>query len=198
MKKSTLIIAALLLSVVWVACTETKSEKAEAAKEPAEQKLSQAELIEKGKKLIAFGGCEHCHSPKMMTDKGPVIDPERRLSGHPSDGYVPPSLEGFIPGPMLLFNGDLTVAKGPWGTSFSANITPHATGIGNWSLEQFKKSIKEGKYKGLDGSRMLLPPMPWQSIAKVASDEDLEAMYAYLMSIKPVDNLVPAAIPPGS
>jgi hypothetical protein len=58
------------------------------------------------------------------------------------------------------------------------------------------KSIKEGKYKGLDNSRPLLPPMPWEGYSKLP-DEDLKAIYAYLKSIKPVKNIVPQAILPG-
>jgi hypothetical protein len=43
--------------------------------------------------------------------------------------------------------------------------------------------------------RPLLPPMPWEVYAK-KTDEDLKAMYAYLMSIKPINNLVPQPTPP--
>ena len=55
--------------------------------------------------------------------------------------------------------------------------------------------MTKGKYKGLENGRMLLPPMPWMSYAEM-SDDDLSAMYAYLMSVDPVDNLVPAAVSP--
>jgi hypothetical protein len=60
-----------------------------------------------------------------------------------------------------LFNEDLTAGVGPWGVSFAANITSDDSGIGTWSLEQFKRALTEGKYQGLEGGRMLLPPMPW-------------------------------------
>jgi hypothetical protein len=55
--------------------------------------------------------------------------------------------------------------------------------------------MKDGKYKGLENSRTLLPPMPWQGYSQMP-DEDLKAIFAYLKSIKPVSNLVPMAIPP--
>ncbi|MNE65179.1 Fructose dehydrogenase cytochrome subunit precursor [compost metagenome] len=80
---------------------------------------------------------------------------------------------------------------GPWGSSYSANITSDATGIGQWSEEQFIKCIRTGKSKGLDNGRPLLPPMPWQSYAQL-NDTDLKSIFAYLQTVKPVDNVVPA------
>jgi hypothetical protein len=84
-----------------------------------------------------------------------------------------------------------TAAVGPWGVSYAANLTSDPTGIGNWTLDQFKKALREGKYKGLDGARMLLPPMPWPNFTKL-SDADTEAIFAYLKSTTPVNNLVPS------
>jgi hypothetical protein len=81
-----------------------------------------------------------------------------------------------------------------WGSS-EAYLTPDETGIGNWTEEQFKKALTQGKYKGLDGGRMLLPPMPWVNYTKMA-DADVKAIFAYLKSIKPVNNLVPQPISP--
>ena len=43
--------------------------------------------------------------------------------------------------------------------------------------------------------RPLLPPMPWDVYGK-KTDEDLKAIYAYLMSIKPIKNMVPQPVPP--
>ncbi len=45
-----------------------------------------------------------------------------------------------------------------------------------WTEAQFLKAIREGKYKGLDNTRPLLPPMPWQEYRN-ASDEDLKAVF---------------------
>ncbi|MGN6475623.1 MAG: diheme cytochrome c-553, partial [Flavipsychrobacter sp.] len=78
---------------------------------------------------------------------------------------------------------------------FAANLTPDGTGIGNWSLDNFRRALREGKYKGIASSRPLLPPMPWQNFAHL-NDEDIESIYDYLQSIKPIKNLVPQAIPP--
>ena len=63
------------------------------------------------------------------------------------------------------------------------------------AFEQFQTAIRQGKYKGLKDSRPLMPPMPWQMYQNF-TDEDVKAVYSYLKSIKPVDNLVPAYTPP--
>lgn len=151
--------------------------------------------IERGRNLVNVIGCNDCHSPKIMTDRGPIDDPERLLSGHNSKeelaSYNTETTKSYV-----LFNMNGTAAIGPWGTSFSANLTPDDTGIGTWSEEQFLRAIKQGKYKGLEGSRQLLPPMPWPAYSQMP-DEDIKAIFAYLKSIKPVENIVPQAIPPG-
>ncbi|MFM0331113.1 molybdopterin cofactor-binding domain-containing protein [Paraburkholderia strydomiana] len=71
----------------------------------------------------------------------------------------------------------------PFGTVYSTNITPDAqTGIGSWSLEAFVRAMREGVSR--DGHR-LYPAFPYTSF-KNTSDDDLKALYAYLMSQTPV------------
>lgn len=155
---------------------------------------STLDLSKKGEYLVTVGGCHDCHSPKVFTAQGPVPDESRLLSGHPSDmpvaSYSPDILKDWV-----LFNAHNTAVAGPWGVSFAANLTSDDTGIGLWKEEQFIKAIREGKYKGMDGGRPLLPPMPWPNFAKM-TDEDLKAIFAYLKSTKPVRNVVPAPMPP--
>ena len=129
-----------------------------------------------------------------MTEHGPIPDPDRLLSGHPANEQLP-SYDTEITKNYVLLNMNGTAAVGPWGTSFAGNLTPDETGIGSWSESQFITSIKHGKYKGLEGSRQLLPPMPWQGYAEL-SDEDIKAIFVYLKSLKPVENIVPLAILP--
>jgi hypothetical protein len=96
----------------------------------------------------------------------------------------------------VLFNHNITAFVGPWGVSFAANLTSDETGIGNWTEAQFFKAIREGKYKGMDNTRPLLPPMPW-NMYRNATDDDLRAIFTYLKSTAPVENRVPAPITPG-
>lgn len=159
---------------------------------PTTKVLSDAELIARGKYLTTVSGCHDCHSPKIMTPEGPEPDPERILSGHPKNE----KLSNIITTKdWVLFSNNLTAAVGPWGVSYAANLTPDETGIGNWTFKQFETAIRKGKYKGLEGGRPLLPPMPWQMFRNM-TDEDLRSIFAYLKSIPPIDNLVPAPIPP--
>jgi hypothetical protein len=64
-------------------------------------------------------------------------------------------------------------------------------------VEAAVKALTEGKSKGLDGGRMLLPPMPWVNYINMA-DADMRAIFAYLKSIPAVKNAVPNPIPPAA
>jgi mono/diheme cytochrome c family protein len=151
------------------------------------------ELIKKGAYLVSVGGCNDCHSPKVFGPHGPEPDPKRLLSGHPQDNPVLKVDSNAVKN-WVLFSMDNTAAVGPWGVSYAANLTSDPSGIGNWSEDQFFKALREGKYKGLDNTRPLLPPMPWPNYAQM-SDEDLKAIFAYLKSTKPIYNVVPSPKP---
>ncbi len=149
--------------------------------------------MKRGEYLVTIMACHDCHSPKVFGPKGPKPDPERMLSGHPHNMAVPRADTSLLKS-WVLFNGHSTAAVGPWGISFAANITSDQTGIGSWSLEQFKRAIREGKSKGLANNRDLLPPMPWPLYAHL-KNEDVEAIFTYLKSVKPVKNVPPPPIP---
>lgn len=152
------------------------------------------EMIALGKYIVHTGGCDDCHTPKIMTDMGPVPDTTRLLSGHPEGDVLPPLDITTLGHSWVAGSMDLTAWVGPWGISYASNLTPDkATGIGTLSEEMFIKTLREGKYMGV--GRPLLPPMPWQ-VFGMKTDEDLKAVYAYLMSIKPIKNMVPQPTPP--
>ncbi|MFD1215884.1 cytochrome c [Microbulbifer celer] len=70
-----------------------------------------------------------------------------------------------------------------FGSLYSTNITPHPQdGIGNWSLEAFVRSMRAGIAR--DGA-YLYPAFPYTHF-KNLTDEDLGALYAYLMTREPV------------
>jgi mono/diheme cytochrome c family protein len=162
----------------------------------AQTRDAKAQDVKRGQYLANFGGCNDCHTPKVMSPQGPVPDRSRLLSGFPADAPVPPVPAGAL-GPAqwgALTNGELTAWAGPWGISFAANLTPDkATGLGAWSYAQFRDTMRRGKHLGT--GRELLPPMPWMSVAGL-DDADLRALFAYLKSLKPIENRVPAPIPP--
>jgi len=148
-----------------------------------------------GEHLVTIAACHDCHSPKKMTPNGPDIDSSLLLSGHPS---AMPDINidrKEMEQKGLGVTQDLTSWVGPWGISYTANLTSDSTGIGNWTEGQFMYAIRNGKYKGMENSRPLLPPMPWQMYRNF-SDDELKAIFAYLKSTKPIRNIVPAPKPP--
>lgn len=180
---------AVLAAIMLVFCNQPASEEHIAAAHT--ETISKDSLVKRGAYLVTIMGCNDCHSPKKMGPQGPYPDPDRLLSGHPADMPVAKFDESTSKN-WILFNQMLTSYVGPWGVSFSANISSDSTGIGGWSEKQFFKAIREGKYLGLDNSRPLLPPMPWEQYRN-ASDDDLRAIFAYLKSTKPIKNVVPQA-----
>lgn len=180
------ILALIFLGVVFSACNNSSKE---------ESQITKAEQISRGEFLVTFGGCGDCHTPKTFTPQGPVPDTSKLLSGSPSTTQLPSADAKLIqPGNWVLFTQDLTAAVGPWGASFSANLTPDVeTGIGSWQEEMFINAMRSGKHLG--AGRPIMPPMPWDLVGK-HSDDDLKAIFAYLKSIKPVKNKVPDYIPP--
>lgn len=146
-----------------------------------------------GEHLVTICGCNDCHTPKKMTNRGPEPDSSLWLSGHPA-GMPPPKVDRADMAKRGLAVTDfLTAWVGPWGTSYAPNITGDETGIGAWSEKQFITCIREGKLKGL--TRPLMPPMPWQ-FYKAMTDDELKAIFAYLKSTKPINNVAPAYEPP--
>jgi len=191
MNKQLLLIALIILlgASVFVACSDTPGRNKNMATLP-----DSAALVMRGEYLVNTIGCDDCHSPKKMGPQGPELIAELRFSGFPQNNKLPKvNLENVKQG-FIVFAPDLTAAIGAWGVSFAGNISSDATGIGNWTEANFLRAIRHGKLKGLEGSRSLLPPMPW-NVYRNMNDTDLRSIYAYLKTTKPVENLVPAPMP---
>jgi hypothetical protein len=191
-KISLLIIAFTVICFTIIACSGENTTKKEEAV-PVTKTLE--ETIQQGKYLVGIMGCNDCHSPKKMGPNGPEIIPELLLSGYPSDRPIVKFDSKLIKEGFAMLYPDLTAGAGPWGVSFAGNLTPHETGLGNWTEEQFKKALTKGKFKGLDEERMLLPTMPWTNYINL-TDADTHAIFMYLKSIPPVSNRVPAPVTP--
>jgi mono/diheme cytochrome c family protein len=121
----------------------------------------------------------------------------------------PPAAQSFAPelvarGKMLASAGNCatchTAAGGPafaggyamptpFGTIHTTNITPdRETGIGQWSLAAFTRALREGVAR--DGKH-LFPAFPYDHFA-ILTDQDVGALYAYLMTVPPVKARTPA------
>jgi mono/diheme cytochrome c family protein len=82
---------------------------------------------------------------------------------------------------------------GPYGVSYAANLTPDPeTGLGAWKDGEIIASL----YGVRRGGGRVLPPMPTQHYAQGIVEGDLRAILAYLRSLPPVRNKVPAPEPP--
>lgn len=183
-------IVILLILPLLVSCNDGKYEE-----KTEEKKMSLNDSIKRGEYLVKTIGCHDCHSPKRFGERGPEEIPELALSGFQQGDSLPPVNNEALKSGWMLMNGQLTAFAGPWGVSYSANLTSHETGLGNWTMDQFKMAMREGKLKGQKNGRMILPPMPWQNFANM-TDEDMESMFKYLQNTEPINNAVPAPIPP--
>lgn len=153
-----------------------------------------ADKLARGKYLVTVTGCHDCHTPLKMGSNGPEPDMSRMLSGHPQDMTLPPA-PTLPAGPWLVTVAATNTAwSGPWGVSFTANLTPdRETGLGKWGLRTFTEAIRTGRHMGR--GRAILPPMPFP-MYKHLTDADLQAIFSYLQSIPAVVNRVPEPLPP--
>jgi len=72
--------------------------------------------------------------------------------------------------------------RGPWGVAVARNLTPHETGLKGWTDAEIERAIREGVRK--DGTP-LKPPMAYDWYRNISAD-DMQALIAYLRSLKPL------------
>jgi cytochrome c553 len=158
--------AAVFVLAATAACTQAPPPPPPAPAAPVQSP------VERGKYIVSAAGCDDCHTPLMMGPNGPE-----------------PKLDAPW---MAAGSTTMTAWAGPWGISYTANLTPDQnTGLGIWTEDMFINAIRQGKHMGT--SRPILPPMPWQVI-KNYTDDDLKAIFAFLKSLPPVANHVPDPI----
>lgn len=106
-----------------------------------------------------------------------------------TDCHTPQDRHG-MPLPGMDFAGG-QVLEGPWGRVASANITPAPSGIPYYDESLFKQVMRTGYVK----ARKLSPIMPWSDFRGM-TDDDLDAIFAYLQTLKPVAHRVDNTEPP--
>ena len=195
MKRSTFTRAAVAaaLATAPLAVPTVLAQDAPVASAATAPQATAAERLARGRYLVTVAGCNDCHTPWHQGPNGPEPDMSRMLSGHPEDADLPPPPEPVGPwtGAASVTN---TAWSGPWGVSFTANLTPDKeTGLGKWTLRNFKETIRTGRHMGR--GRPVLPPMPIP-MYKHFDDADLAAIFAYLQSIPAIANRVPEPLPP--
>ncbi len=183
----------LALVLLLAICQQSTSQEKKAG--AAQQKGAGGQTpVERGKYFVTIMGCNDCHTPKAGAD----LDTKRLLSGHPANEKLTPVPNGLLAPDKwgALTNNHLTAWVGPWGVSFAPNLTPdRATGLGSWTPEMFIAALRTGKHRGDANGRAILPPMPWV-MYKDMQESDLRAMFAYLQSLPPINNMAPTPLPP--
>ena len=124
-----------------------------------------------GEYVTTIAACSACHT-SLANDGQPVVE-----TGYAGGHEYPLPSGGIVR---------------------AANITPHAeSGIGSWSREQFV-----ARFRVMDGARDAVSPgafntvMPWTQYGQM-TEQDLGAIYTYLMSLPAIDNTV-VRFTPGS
>lgn len=122
--------------------------------------------VKYGEYLAKAAACSDCHTPMI-------------------DGK--PSKDSLYAGGFELIT--------PTGKKVQAsNITPDKnTGIGNWSEEYFLKRFTEYRDSAMRNQKIgkddFHSEMPWITYSDM-KDEDIKAIYSYLMTLKPIDKRI--------
>jgi len=167
MPKKILITVVLLVILVPTAALAWLYLRKPAVAPPASIKVSMApERIARGKVLFEqVCDCGGCHSQRDFTRFGGPV----------------------VPGGAGAGNVLSALMEGMPGTVVAANITPDpGTGIGLWTDGEKIRAIREGIDKH---GRVMFPMMPYEGYRNM-SDEDVQALVAYLNSLPPVKNLL--------
>lgn len=127
--------------------------------------------VQRGEYLVRHvAACVECHSPRLPDG---AFDEELLLSG----------VESLL---------DLVPDDDAMGAIHAPNLTPHAdTGLGEWTDREVKNAIRNGVARG---GRPLHPAMPYAAFHSM-TEEDADAVVAYLRSIPPVDRAIPERQP---
>ncbi|WP_374437925.1 cytochrome c [Inhella sp.] len=182
------LLAALLMALALPAAAQPAPSTAKAPK------VNTAQVL-RGAYLMKTSACMDCHTPLKMGPNGPEPDMSRLYSGHPQGTQLSPApaLTGSW---MTVASDTMTAWVGPWGTSFTANLTPDPeTGLGRWTEKDFIQTIRTGRHLGR--GRPVLPTMPIPVYSQM-TDADLKAIYAYLRTLPPIRNQVPDPLPPAA
>jgi mono/diheme cytochrome c family protein len=114
----------------------------------------------RGRYLTIIASCNDCHTPR-----------------NPDFSF---NMSKFLQGGEVF-------PLGPADSSISANLTPHATGLAEWTDAQINNVFTLGQER--DGTQGICPPMPWQ-VYKGMTQADRDAIIAYLRIIPAINNPV--------
>ena len=149
----------LILSVVlifgFIFIDHVYAEKA-SPKNPA--KSFDMKRVDRGRYLVMITGCNDCHTPGYLLSEGKV--PEK-----------------------LWLTGDRFGWRGPWGTTYAANLR---TFINAMTEDQWVKTARTFKAR---------PPMPWFDV-NIMKKKDLKAIYQFMRFLGPGGEPAPTYLLP--
>lgn len=119
---------------------------------------SDMKQVDRGRYLAIIAGCNDCHTPGFLFTEGKV--PEK-----------------------LWLTGDKFGWRGPWGTTYAAN------------LRSFVSAMTEDQWVTMARVFKAKPPMPWFDV-NLMHDEDLRALYQFIRFLGPGGESAPAYVPP--
>jgi len=114
--------------------------------------------VDRGRYLSMTSGCNDCHTPGYLLSEGKVAE-------------------------NLWLTGDRFGWRGPWGTTYAAN------------LRLFGNSMTEAQWVAAARTLKTRPPMPWFNLNKMHA-EDLKAIYQFIRYLGPGGEAAPAYVPP--
>jgi len=112
----------------------------------------------RGRYLVQITGCNDCHTP----------------------GYAPS--ESRVDEKLWL-TGDMLGWRGPWGTTYPAN------------LRLVAQNLTEDQWVKRATSKERRPPMPWFNVRDM-TERDVRTIYRYLRWLGPAGQPAPAYVPP--
>ncbi|HEV7781054.1 MAG TPA: c-type cytochrome [Chitinophagaceae bacterium] len=159
----TAICSIVVLTTYLTACKDKKSETPASGNSDSVKKA-----LERGEYLANHvAGCVDCHSKRDFSK------------------FAGPPIPGTEGGGGFLFDEKLGLP----GKIYGRNITPdNETGIGTWTDDDIVKAMTQGISKNGDTLFALMPYPNYNHMAK----EDLMSIIAYIRTLKPIRNKVPA------
>ena len=126
---------------------------------------ARSDRIAHGRYVAYVGGCTDCHS---LGSRGPRKETD----------------------PLFMAGSEIAFSDERLGKVYARNLTPDPeTGLGKYRPDQIKAALRDGKR--LDGKRMAPPMSVMIPHYSGITDEDLDALVAYLATLKPAPHAVP-------
>ncbi len=135
---------------------------------------SEAARVAHGRYLVEITGCAACHTDGAIIGEP---NPARQLAGSQLGiAYTDPFRDSFP------------------GVAYPSNLTPDLkTGLGNWTDAQIAAAIRKGDAGSGPGHLIV---MSWPLYQRM-TDDDVNAIVAYLRSIPAIEHVVPRRVEPG-